>query len=379
MNCKNVNQKLLFYLDNELTEKEKRTVELHLAMCHACRKELEALSTTHNLLNRSFQSLSAKTAPPWGWAELELRLTALSENRPTHIRRAISGIIALFLYGSRWKPILSIAVVIAIIVGAVLFVPRITGPSPEILASDIATDSPEIRALTDGTPTVEATKVSGTVGYVLSQGTSGESNLAYVDLQGGEVIHLFRLVIPSLTEEDKAQATDIAIADINIQKILNSGGIVAGVFLIPPHLRLDIIDGEPTVWSGSTLVGVTLSAPNQKWVARIDMGKGKVMDISKLFTPPSMIKQTGKSGVLFSKEDLINIAKSDTRVVTLLNEGAVVINTATGGKRMTNRGSVIFKLEEELWSVSIDLTSGTVTQVAPIPEARHSRSNVFTP
>jgi|GEM_PF-2559787 len=378
MNCKSVRERLLFYLDSELAAKEKQAVELHLAACPACQKELEALSATQGMLRQAAEAVSTKAAPHWVWFELRQRLALLGKTRPAVSHGVLSRLKASVSGQPIWKPLLAGAISLAVIVSAVISIPRVMGPSPEVLASDIASDAPEIRALAGGEPQVDAAKASGGIGYVLTHSTAGESNLAYVDLTKGTVIRVFMLTVPPLTEEDKVTSVNIARSDPNIQRILYSGGTISTgeMFPLPPQLRLEIINGQPVVWSEGVLVGAVLRMNSLVWVARIDLGEGKVIDVS-MVSPPQY--PTQQPAMAYSEEELVEIAKSDNRVEALLDRGAEVTHVGIGRGKMAGTAAVILRLGEEVWSVRIDLDSRTVTSVGLIPKAKHGKANVFNP
>lgn len=50
MDCTNVHNKLIFYLDNELPPEEHQAVEDHLSNCSQCSRLLEEFKTTYNLI-----------------------------------------------------------------------------------------------------------------------------------------------------------------------------------------------------------------------------------------------------------------------------------------------------------------------------------------
>jgi hypothetical protein len=375
MNCVGVQKKLLFYLDNELTLKEKQAVESHLVDCPACQEELQALLKTRNLLSEGFQALSSETAPLWSWVELEQRLVRLKEEKVSFIKIRIKSFTS---WQPSWKPILSGVLAVVLIISSVVLVPKLTTSSPEVKARDLARDTPEVIALAGGELSTMEAEVSSTMGYVLTSSTSGDSNLAYVDLQKGSVVRLFRITITPLTAEDKAQAVSIAKADLNTQRILESGGTISDIFPLPPRLRLDIIDGQPVIWTEGVLVVVVLKLNNLMWFAKIDLSDGNVLDIS-MIAAPILTQQTEQPAGSYSKEELIDMAKSDSRVSALLEQGAEVAHAAVGRGKMAMSGAIILKLGGEVWSVSIDLNTHTVTRVELIPETRHSKSNIFIP
>jgi len=379
MNCKEVKEKLLFYLDDELDGKERQAVERHLTTCAYCREELEALSETQSILKRSFESISSRNAPVWAWAELESRLAMTDNISPTLISQVVSIIRGFLSWKPRWKPVLTGILTIVLIVTSAFCISNAFSPTAEAKASEIVNDTPEVRALADGTPVVEAIKVFGTNAYVLSNGSSGESNLAYVDLKEGVVTRLFRLTVPPFTETDKSEVIDIANADPDVQQILSSGGRMTDVYQLAPRLRLEIIDGKPAVWSEGILANAVLKLGERKWIARVNVSEGKVISVSELSTTPHPPDSNKPVDPPYSKEELIEIAEADARVSFLLDRGAEIAHVATGSRRMANTGAVILKLGDDIWSARIDLDTRAVLHVELVPKAKHGKSDLFNP
>lgn len=378
MNCKDVTERLLFYLDNELDAKAREALEIHVAECPACQKELQALSTTRDLLVRGFQTALPKAAPVWAWIELEQRLAGASRDKVSRAKSLTTKAKSLVSWPPRWKPILSGVLVLVLVISSAVFIPRNEFSSLEAEASEIAGDTPEVMALAGGEPSARETKVSGAMGYVLSVSASGDSNLAYVDLREDTVVRLFRIPVLPLTEEDRRQAISIAWADRNAKRILENGGAISDMFPLPSRLRLDIVDDQPVVWAEGILVGEVLKLNNLMWLARIDLTEMKVVDVS-MVTPSTIPSRFERPPALHSKEELLEMAKSDTRVSALLAEGAEVAHVALGRGKMAMSGAIILKHNDEFWSVRVDLKTHAVTRVELIPEARHGKSNIFNP
>ncbi|HSW56788.1 MAG TPA: zf-HC2 domain-containing protein [Dehalococcoidales bacterium] len=378
MNCKNILNRLLSYLDNELAASEKQAVEIHLTACSTCQKELEALTATRGMINQTAETVTKKTAPPWIWFELRQRLDQLSKTRPGIPGRVLSRIKASVSGGPIWKPAMACVLTLIVFISVAWLIAGLIGPSPEALASNIVCDSPEVRALARGEPQVDAAKVSGDKGYVLTHSASGEANLALVDLAKGSVVRVFVISLPPLTEEEKITSGNIARSDQNIQRILDNGGKISPneMFPLPPVLRLEIIDGQPVVWSEGILVGTVLRVNNLVWVARINLGEGEVMDVSMVTQLQGHVRSPEAE---FSREKLVEITKTDAFVTGLLDMGAEVTHAGIGRGKMANTAAVILKLNEEIWSVRIDLDNQAVTSVELIPRAKHGKANIFSP
>ncbi len=110
MNCTQVGEILTAYLDNEVTPEEKHEIELHLADCPNCRKELEELRFAQNILRRGLKSRGSDANPsPDLWPQFRL---GLETQRPSF----------LFLFHRRkWRIIGTIIVLGIIITLAILW------------------------------------------------------------------------------------------------------------------------------------------------------------------------------------------------------------------------------------------------------------------
>lgn len=379
MNCQQASEKLLTYLDDELREKDKRSLEVHLQTCSTCQQKLEALQNTRGIICRDFEAVKQKTVPAWLWMELQQRLEVSVDKRPFIFNKIIDRVQALFSRQPRWKLVLSGIFLTALIAGSSILIPWVMRPPNKVLASQIAINTPEVRALSGGTPQVEAAEVAGNTGYILSQGASGESNLAYVDMRHQSVSRLFRLAMPPLTEDNKTESLNIARANPQVEQILGNGGVINtnDIFSLTPRLRMDIINGQPVIWSEGVQVGLVLKQGDMIWLAKIDLAKGQVAGIYKV-SQSSPVQVTDNRDAYYSQE--INaIAEADKRVSVLLHDGAVIDHIAVGGGDMASKGAMILKMGDEIWSVRVNLRDHSVTGVYPVPEAKYSRTNLFSP
>ena len=153
MDCKDIGELLISYLDGELSEEQRKIVELHLSACHSCRKELEDLSLCQNQLRQSFAAVASKAPSPQVWARLQQRLVAEGQPSVAVFNRAKSKLgrkvsAARGGLSSRppaWKPALVGALVVALIAGLALTIPSHFGQSQEVLAAEIAQNDPQVR------------------------------------------------------------------------------------------------------------------------------------------------------------------------------------------------------------------------------------------
>jgi hypothetical protein len=71
MNCKELQEELVFYLDGELSQTESETVALHLSSCQACSHEVTALKDSIRLLQRLPRLETKKNLEGAVWARIE--------------------------------------------------------------------------------------------------------------------------------------------------------------------------------------------------------------------------------------------------------------------------------------------------------------------
>ncbi len=369
--CKDVNTKLFFYINNELSRTQRQAVESHLAGCARCRKELEALAATQNLLREGFQTISGKTIPLWVWIEIEQRLTpSLNRTRSSRFSGVMPRIKSLVVWQPRWRLILSTVLAVAVVISTALVTTGLLGPSPEVLAAQIATGDPGVTALLQGKPKAQTAVVAAQEGYVMTEGPSGESVLAYVDLPSGTVAKVYRLSVPPLTEEDKTGIAAIALADKQLREILTEGFALRSVSLLPTQFRLELAEGEPRLWSEDVLAEVVFRADGQTWIAIVDLIESKVIQISQpQLAEPQPTQYWFYINPPYSREELVNMAWTDTDTAELLDDGAEIVSAVAGGKNMEEQGALILKLGDNIWVVRIDLASSAVTAVEPVPVA----------
>ena len=76
MNCREVNDLLVPFLDREIASSEYSLIQTHLAGCPACRQKLSRFSATRSRLIRAMQLQADQATPsPQAWERLQMRLT----------------------------------------------------------------------------------------------------------------------------------------------------------------------------------------------------------------------------------------------------------------------------------------------------------------
>jgi predicted anti-sigma-YlaC factor YlaD len=131
MKHKTIQRKMLRYLDNELSEKEKVKVQRHLERCETCRDALQTIE----LMWATERPIERKNAPPFLWTRIAARLQ--SERRRDFLER-IEKITQLTL-----RPALTLAVLFLIIFSGIQLGNLMTGNTGKVsaLSTEKVTDN----------------------------------------------------------------------------------------------------------------------------------------------------------------------------------------------------------------------------------------------
>jgi anti-sigma factor RsiW len=109
MDCRQVRDLLVAYLDNEIGSRERLEIESHLAGCEQCRRERDELQTAQRALRTTFTA-RAGTAEPSKEAWEQLR-PGLDISRPS----------MLFLFRRRRWRIAATVIVVALLLAGLLW------------------------------------------------------------------------------------------------------------------------------------------------------------------------------------------------------------------------------------------------------------------
>jgi len=208
--------------------------------------------------------------------------------------QAKSKMKGLFSWRPVRKPALVSALALALIISSVLFVPSLFGPSPEVLAADIAQNSPQVRAaLGSGeVQAVEVIKVVDDKGTVVCKGELGII-IAEVDLKNKVVTEV--VTIPQLTTADKQKAIDIAKADSRVKELLDKGASIGNVSSMYSFgARINAETGETEEFF-ETLVTVAMELGEKSWAAYVDLTEEKVVRLEET-TPGARESYSGVEG-----------------------------------------------------------------------------------
>lgn len=343
------------------------------------------------------------------------------------LKEGVETVKGLLSWRPVWKPALVSALAIALIVGSALFVPSLFGPSPEVLAAEIAQNSPEVQELLgDDWVTVRKVQLVDGVGHVVCEASIGTFALADVDLEKKEVTKVERIKMPELTEEEKDKAIEIAKADPAVQELLDKGASIDKVFPMFGMISISEKNGEMKIETSVT-VAVAVTLDDVKWIVHVDLDEGKV---ERILEPGSSVASVTVYGTVYGtkaereveekeyeiniisimggirppsippiteeeKAEIINIAKADTEVQELLAKGAEINENfmfwsykgpvASGGDEITlgemskDKANLILELKEngeaiKSWIVTIDPAVKKVVSIEPVLIAERAYS-----
>ena len=141
MNCREVNQVLVSFLDHEIIPSESILIQAHLASCPACQQKLEDLSATRSRLIRSMKLKATRATPsPHVLSRLQMNLAEITRPSPSRLKR-----LALttdhtyrhshFQYTMKARYVTSILVILLIGVSVIACVPSARAKVVTIIAS----------------------------------------------------------------------------------------------------------------------------------------------------------------------------------------------------------------------------------------------------
>jgi murein DD-endopeptidase MepM/ murein hydrolase activator NlpD len=143
MNCREVNDLLVPFLDREILPSEYGLIQTHLAGCPACQKKLSALSATRSRLIRAMPLLADQVAPsPQTWERLQMRLAEGTRPSPAWPKRLAPITDPKYPHYrfSRKSGVTSAVLVVLIMAISVLaFVPSVRAQVGKIIAGVVPT------------------------------------------------------------------------------------------------------------------------------------------------------------------------------------------------------------------------------------------------
>jgi hypothetical protein len=141
MNCREVNQLLVPFLNQEIVPSEYALIQTHLAGCPACQQKLTTLSATRSRLIRSMKLQAAEATPsPQAWNRLQIRvaevvrpssawpkrLASITEHKHLHSR---------YHFTMKTGVMSAVLVVLIMAISILTFVPSVRAQVGKLIAS----------------------------------------------------------------------------------------------------------------------------------------------------------------------------------------------------------------------------------------------------
>ncbi len=284
MNCKDVDKLIIDFLDGNLTDDEKASVEKHLASCPYHKEEIAILASTQDNLRAALKlRVASYSAKPDAWERLKRRI--VEEERVKALKPGLMDSIlgAIRNFGRsrpvvrrlNWETGLVALLVISITVILSVIAPLIVGPDSEVLAIDVALNSQEVQTALGGRPVDEA-EVAATLDaeqdvFVSIRVTDDYLLIVEVNPGTKEVIQLQQI---ELTDEIKQKAIDISMTDPRVRDLFEQGASVSSFFLTYYIEIVDDIGSDGAVYKeGSVEFGVIIkiSLYEDEYVASINL------------------------------------------------------------------------------------------------------------
>ncbi|MBQ4801661.1 HEAT repeat domain-containing protein [Aquimarina sp. MMG015] len=112
MNCKQIEEKFIDYLDDNLDQQERETITAHLTNCNSCKESLNELRLILNGIDNTDQELPNKTLKEGFEKMLEQEKKLLSESKVISLHNSSK---------KYWKTALQIAATIALIISSYFY------------------------------------------------------------------------------------------------------------------------------------------------------------------------------------------------------------------------------------------------------------------
>jgi len=179
-----------------------------------------------------------------------------------------------------WKTALVTAVAIVLAFGLAIGLPSLIGQSPELLAAEIAQNSPDVIAALGGdeVETVKVLSIEDNMATVIVEGKMGGIVNALVDLYTKVVTQA--VSGPQLTDEEKQNALDIVTADPRVQDLLDRGAVID--LVLPMYVTFSGVNQETGEIEEitETWAQMWINLGNKQWGVQVDLIRDKVVSIT---------------------------------------------------------------------------------------------------
>jgi len=179
-----------------------------------------------------------------------------------------------------WKTALVTTLAVVLAFGLAIGLPPLIGQSPELLAGEIAQNSPDVMAALGGdeVETVRILNIEDNMATVIVEGSMGGIVNAVVDLYTKVVTQA--VVGPQLTDEEKEKALDIAAADPTVEELLDRGAVID--LVLPMYVTFSKVDQETGEIEEvtETWAQMWMNLGNRQWGVQVDLIRGKVVTVT---------------------------------------------------------------------------------------------------
>ena len=179
-----------------------------------------------------------------------------------------------------WKIALITTAAIVLAFGLALGLPSLIGQSPELLAAEIAQNSPDVIAALGGDEieTLKILNIKDNMATVIVEGKMGGIVNALVDLHTKVVTQA--VGGPQLTDEEKEKALDIVNADPRVQELLNRGAVID--LVLPMYVNFSRVNQETgeTEEITETWAQMWINLGNRQWGVQVDLIRGKLVSMT---------------------------------------------------------------------------------------------------
>ena len=179
-----------------------------------------------------------------------------------------------------WKTALVTTLAVVLAFGLAIGLPPLIGQSPELLAGEIAQNSPDVMAALGGdeVETVRILNIEDNMATVIVEGSMGGIVNAVVDLYTKVVTQA--VVGPQLTDEEEEQALNIATVDPRVQGLLDRGAVID--LVLPMYVTFSGVNQETGEIEEitETWAQMWINLGNRQWGVQIDLIRGKVVSVT---------------------------------------------------------------------------------------------------
>jgi hypothetical protein len=179
-----------------------------------------------------------------------------------------------------WKTALVTTLAVVLAFGLTIGLPSLIGQSPEVLAAEIAQNSPDVMAALGGdeVETVKVLNIKDNMATVIVEGKMGGIVNALVDLHTKVVTQA--VGGPQLTDEEKEKALDIVNADPRVQELLDRGAVID--LVLPMYVTFSRVNQETGEIEEitETWAQMWINLGNTQWGVQVDLIRGKVVSLT---------------------------------------------------------------------------------------------------